>query len=154
MKPNSLQKKRILLLVLVIAVTILIVSSGIFYYTYSRNKLINQEYDKVESIGKWKLEQINNWHKDLINDIKATASSYFLLQASEFVKTQNQNSKEYIEDRFETIKITGHINYCILLDSNFDELLATDLDHDSSYIYSQTSSALEKSEIFRPTYYF
>ncbi len=143
---KPLQKRRILFLSIAIVLTILIVLFGVLYYITNKNRVIKQEYDTLEAIGKWKLMQINNWREDLISLLKANFSKNFFDQINAVSGNHSDEAITYLEDKFENIISTQHINYCILLDNNLEVLYSTKADHDISHLYTQTKEAFEKSE--------
>ncbi len=141
---ESSEKRRILLLIFSIILTIAIVSSGIIYFIYSRNKIINIEYSTLESIGRWKLQQIIDWRQERKTSLDMLISDNLLIQADNYINNQSKTSQEYIMNRFEDIQGGEKVHFCSLLDENFKAVLAT---YDLSEPLSQaTKNALLKSQ--------
>ena len=138
-------RKRVFLPIISAAVTLAIITCGVIYFRYSKSKIMDEEFSILESIAKWKMQQLNDWREEQKYDFEMLRSDNFSLQTAEYISHKTTDSEKYISSRFESAQRNRNIHRFFLLDSDYTILLSTN--DASGQVCAQTQKALLKSKL-------
>src|SRR4030042_7097592 len=93
------------MLVLSLAVFILIISSGYFYYRYEKKIIRQEQYSVLKTIADLKISQILEWREERLADAHGIAERPFIRQNFQrWLHSQDSTLKKYLLERFSLLK--------------------------------------------------
>jgi len=145
------------ILVLSLAIFILIISGGYFYYRYEKKIIRQEKHNDLKTIADLKISQIVHWREQRLADAHVLAESPFIRQKfQQWLLSQDSTLEKDFLERFSLLK-NNHKYEDVLIVSAGGKLLLgldTNLKHIDSETIDYCKKALREKSIFLSDFYF
>ena len=101
-----------------VTIALVVFATGYAYYTLETERIRNQKYDEIASIAKLKTKSIQEWRKELLDDVRALTRGPMWKNAVNkwFLEPDHGASLTGLRDRLETGREQGGYADALLLD--------------------------------------
>jgi len=154
---NKPLMKKLPMLVLSLAVFILIISCGYFYYRYEKKILRKEQYSNLRTIADLKIDQITNWREERLADAQVIAESPFIRQNfSRWLLSQDSTLGKDLLERFALLKYNYKYEDVIIVSDGGKLLLGlnTNRKHIDSETIDYCNKAFQDKKAFLSDFYF
>ena len=102
---DSLLSSKLRLSILILIISSILIAGGYLYFSYEAKSLREDAHNRLMSVAKLKIGQIDNWNEERITDARAFSRSPFFVNGLEaWLKNKKDNSlKEKLHDRLSLI---------------------------------------------------
>jgi PAS domain S-box-containing protein len=145
------------MLVLSLAVFILIISGGYFYYRYEKKIIRQEQYSNLKSIADLKINQITKWREDRLADAQVITEGSFIRQNFQrWLLSHDSNLEKNLLERFSLLRYNYKYEDVFVVSAGGNLLL--DLNANPKHIDSETiqfcEKALRDKKAFLSDFYF
>ncbi|MCU0474284.1 MAG: PAS domain S-box protein [Bacteroidales bacterium] len=145
------------MLALSLALFILIISGGYFYYRYEKKIIRNEQYSDLKTIADLKVNQILGWREDRLADAHVIAESPFIRQNFQrWLLSKDSTLGKDLLDRFSLLRYNYKYENVIIVSAGGKLLLGlnTNLKHIDSETIDYCNKALQDKKAFLSDFYF
>jgi hypothetical protein len=145
------------MLVLSLALFILIISGGYFYFRYEKKIIRQEQYSNLKSIADLKIDQITKWREERLADAKVIAEGSFIRQNFQrWLLSKDSTLEKDLLERFSLLRYNYKYEDVFVVSAGGNLLL--DLNASLKHIDSETidycKKALQDKKAFLSDFYF
>jgi PAS domain S-box-containing protein len=145
------------MVVLSLAIFILIISGGYFYYRYEKKIIRQEQYSNLKTIADLKIDQIINWRQDRLADAHVIAESPFIRKSfQQWFLSQDTSLRTNLLERFSLLRYNYKYEDVIIVSAEGKLLLGLtpNLKHIDSETIGYCQKALLDKKAFLSDFYF
>ena len=145
------------MLVLSLAISILIISSGYFYYRYEKKIIRKEQYSNLKTIADLKIDQITKWREDRLADANVITEGSFIRQNFQrWLLSQDSTLEKNLLERFSLLRYYYKYEDVFVVSAVGKLLLGlnTNLKHIDSETLDFCRKALQDKKAFLSDFYF
>ncbi len=154
---NRSLMKKLPILVLGLAIFLIIISGGYFYYRYETKIIRQEQYSDLKTIADLKINQILEWREERLADAKVISEGSFIRQNFQrWLISQDSTLEKYLLERFSLLRYNHKYENVFVVSAGGKLLL--DLNANLKHIDSETidycNKALQNKKAFLSDFYF
>ncbi len=146
------------IIVLVVAVSILLMFGGFFYYSFEEKSITKHEHEEIKAIADMKIRQITQWRKEKISDTQIVSHSTFF--AKGIIQWEKDKTNKILENEIinNLMSFNSNNDYedILLINLNGELLLSNNSKEYEIGLYTRSKilDAVKSNQIVSTYFYY